>query len=1005
MTDIKISDLAPATTPLSGTEIVPIVQSGVTVQTSTQSIADLGGGGGTLAGDVTGPLGTNVVAFVGGQTAANIALATIAALAATATNTASTIMKRDSGGSVGATNFVGALIGNADTATLAANATNAVTAVNFSGSLAGDVTGTQAATTIAGHAVTNAKLAQMATHTIKGNATGGTADAADLTGTQVTALLDNFTDLLKGLVPPSGGGTVNFLRADGTWTTGAGGVSNVNGQTGSVSLTTTDIPEGTNLYYTNARVLGYATAAAASNSVVARDGFASSSFGAVTATTLTGNLSNTSTLDTVPIATVLAGAAAGNSATASPTSNTIAKRDGFGALVATAFSGGDLAGNAQNVNGIVAIANGGTGQSNQQAGLNNITNIAGATDGDYLQFTGGNAQFAPLTITYAAINTALGLPSNCFVFSNAASEVVGYGEWAVDPTVHSLNAQLFYQPNNLGVGYTLFNWNVNVDPLQNSPNDTVTVHNISANLDSAATGFNLGDSGDAVHLINGGLQYNGNGGTYGRLRTLNLFSGLGNGTDPFNFKGFSASSMGLTTNANVTIDGQCTGYDYNLNINAASISTSNFSSTFLSDFSVIPIDLYGYQGLVIQPNISKIKNNTNFTALNINPTIADLEGNAGFYGLALGGTITNLGASNGYQGIQVNSTITHLTQGSTGIYIGCQTTDGTANWQGINLNTSNIVTTGEVKALNISTSDGHIAIDSQGHNNLQCGFDLVSGQGQMYGNVIGGEIRMPNGTAITGTDVLANNMAFGVNTGDAGSAWTAASLVGLTTLGFVGQIVGAGTVNGAINFCLNGFADAHTGHIDTINNFYAAAIPTGAGGTVDDHVLYYGDMPAGGIATNEWGLRIDDSATIGLNNFLTRLALSTVNKKSSSANVLLDVFNGHIAVGQTTAPTIAVDANAGTGATASVSGTDTAGAIQLDTGTLLWAAGAQATVTFNLAFASAPKVVLTATNANAAAAVVGVYVTKTTTTLVINFAVADASATTYTWDYHCYETT
>lgn len=38
-----------------------------------------------------------------------------------------------------------------------------------------------------------------------------------LTGTQVTALLDTFTSGAKGLAPASGGGTTNFLRADGSW--------------------------------------------------------------------------------------------------------------------------------------------------------------------------------------------------------------------------------------------------------------------------------------------------------------------------------------------------------------------------------------------------------------------------------------------------------------------------------------------------------------------------------------------------------------------------------------------------------------------------------------------------------------------------------------------------------------------------------------------------------------------------------------------------------------------
>ena len=72
---------------------------------------------------------------------------------------------------------------------------------------------------IKNNAVTNAKLAQMAAHTYKGNNTGSTANAIDVTNTQLTADLNVFTSSLQGLVGASGGGTVNFLRADGTWTT------------------------------------------------------------------------------------------------------------------------------------------------------------------------------------------------------------------------------------------------------------------------------------------------------------------------------------------------------------------------------------------------------------------------------------------------------------------------------------------------------------------------------------------------------------------------------------------------------------------------------------------------------------------------------------------------------------------------------------------------------------------------------------------------------------------
>lgn len=83
----------------------------------------------------------------------------------------------------------------------------------------GDITVSGAGTslTIDSTVVTNAKLANMAAVTLKGNQTGGNAAPADLTATSVTAMLNVFTAALKGLVGPSGGGTTTFLRADGSW--------------------------------------------------------------------------------------------------------------------------------------------------------------------------------------------------------------------------------------------------------------------------------------------------------------------------------------------------------------------------------------------------------------------------------------------------------------------------------------------------------------------------------------------------------------------------------------------------------------------------------------------------------------------------------------------------------------------------------------------------------------------------------------------------------------------
>ena len=67
--------------------------------------------------------------------------------------------------------------------------------------------------------VANSKLADMAQGTLKGRAAGaGTGPPVDLTDAQLRTIIGNVSSATAGLAPASGGGTVNFLRADGTWT-------------------------------------------------------------------------------------------------------------------------------------------------------------------------------------------------------------------------------------------------------------------------------------------------------------------------------------------------------------------------------------------------------------------------------------------------------------------------------------------------------------------------------------------------------------------------------------------------------------------------------------------------------------------------------------------------------------------------------------------------------------------------------------------------------------------
>lgn len=198
--------------------------SGLATVATSGSAADLSG---TLAAARLPAFGSGDVSFASGGGAGTIANGAVT-LAKQANMATASLVYRKTAGS-----------GAPEVQTLATLKTDLGLSGTNSGdqtiTLTGDVTGSGTgsfAATVANNAVTNAKAADMATGTIKGRATAGTGDPEDLTGAQATALLDAFTSGAKGLVPASGGGTTNFLRADGTFAAPPGGGGSPGGSSG-----------------------------------------------------------------------------------------------------------------------------------------------------------------------------------------------------------------------------------------------------------------------------------------------------------------------------------------------------------------------------------------------------------------------------------------------------------------------------------------------------------------------------------------------------------------------------------------------------------------------------------------------------------------------------------------------------------------------------------------------------------------------------------------------------
>lgn len=91
--------------------------------------------------------------------------------------------------------------------------------------LSGDVVSlpTGGTTSIQSNVVSNPKLAQVATNTVKGRVAAGTGNTTDLTTTQLTTLINTFTTTLTGAVPAPATVSGRVLSDNGTWIAVSGG--------------------------------------------------------------------------------------------------------------------------------------------------------------------------------------------------------------------------------------------------------------------------------------------------------------------------------------------------------------------------------------------------------------------------------------------------------------------------------------------------------------------------------------------------------------------------------------------------------------------------------------------------------------------------------------------------------------------------------------------------------------------------------------------------------------
>jgi len=322
---------------------------------------------GSLSGDVTGTQSATVVSTVGGQSATAVATAAIAVAAATSSNTASTLVLRDGSGNFSAGTITANLTGTAT------NATNAITSVNFTGSLSGDVTGTQSATSISSATVTGKLLTGYTTGTNTPIlSTDSILIAFEKLQAQVSGTTGSAITALTGDVSATGPGSATAT------------VNSVGGQSASaIAATVVIVGNATSSNTASTLVLRNASGNFSAGTITAN--LTGTATNATTAVNFTGSLSGdvtgtqtatvVSTVGGVTASAVATSVAATQAATSSNTASTLVLRDASGNFSAGTITS-NLTGTATNATTAVNF----TGSlSGDVTGTQSATSISSTT--------------------------------------------------------------------------------------------------------------------------------------------------------------------------------------------------------------------------------------------------------------------------------------------------------------------------------------------------------------------------------------------------------------------------------------------------------------------------------------------------------------------------------------------------------------------------------------------------------------------------------------------------
>lgn len=234
------------------------------------------------------------------------------------------------------------------------------------------------------------------------------------------------------------------------------------------------------------------------------------------------------------------------------------------------------------------------------------------------------------------------------------------------------------EPDDQAGSFDVTRHNLNLEPLQDSPDEAWVLHNDQVTYDPNVDGFSLGSNGTAFRFQINNFVHQSTGDLGALEFTQNNFA-IGDGVNAFDFRGL-AYMFGFGSIADaVNLIGPIQGYGFQVNVaDGATMDTGSYVNGFY-DFANINCASNSHTSFAAGPTIASMKTTQNYVGFSCNADIAEFEANSGFIGIAMSPNLGVFGNGAYFNGISINPTIDEA-RSAQGIYVSM---DGVTPYAGL----------------------------------------------------------------------------------------------------------------------------------------------------------------------------------------------------------------------------------------------------------------------------------------------------------------------------------